>query len=45
MSARNLPAGPPRKPMQPLSKDDKRSLEQVLRVMNTTFENIKEGKG
>jgi len=44
MSARNLPAGPPRKPMQPLSKDDKRSLEQVLRVMNTTFENIKEGK-
>jgi len=45
MTARNLPAGPPRKPLQPLNKDDKRSLEQVIRVMNTTFANINEGKG
>ena len=45
LSARNLPAGPPRKPLQPLNKDDKRSLEQVIRVMNTTFKDIKEGKG
>lgn len=45
MSARNLPAGPPRKPLQPLTKDDKRALEQVIRVMNTTFAQIKEGKG
>jgi 4-hydroxy-tetrahydrodipicolinate synthase len=45
MSARNLPAGPPRKPLQPLNQDDKRSLEQVIRVMNTTFAAIKEGKG
>ena len=45
MSARNLPAGPPRRPMQPLNKEDKRSLEQVIRVMNTTFADIKEGKG
>ena len=45
MSARNLPAGPPRRPMQPLNKDDKRSLEQVISVMNTTFAAIKEGKG
>jgi len=45
MSARNLPAGPPRKPLQPLNKDDRRSLEQVIRVMNTTFADIKEGKG
>ena len=44
MSARNLPAGPPRKPLQPLNKDDRRSLEQVIRVMNTTFADIKEGK-
>ncbi|MCG6889532.1 MAG: dihydrodipicolinate synthase family protein [Gammaproteobacteria bacterium] len=45
MSARNLPAGPPRKPLQPLNKDDRRSLEQVIRVMNTTFADIKEGNG
>ena len=45
LSARNLPAGPPRKPLQPLNKDDKRALEQVIRVMNTTFADIKEGKG
>ena len=45
LTARNLPAGPPRKPLQPLNKDDKRSLEQVIRVMNTTFADIKEGNG
>jgi len=45
LTARNLPAGPPRRPLQPLNKDDKRSLEQVIRVMNTTFADIKEGKG
>jgi 4-hydroxy-tetrahydrodipicolinate synthase len=45
MSARGLPAGPPRRPLQPLNKDDRRSLEQVIRVMNTTFADIKEGKG
>ena len=44
MSTRELPSGPPRRPMQPLNKDDKRSLEQVIRVMNTTFADIKEGK-
>ena len=44
MTGRNLPSGPPRKPLQPLNKDDKRSLEQVVRVMNTTFADIQEGK-
>ena len=44
MGTRNLPAGPPRRPMQPLNKDDKRALEQVIRVMNTTFADIEEGK-
>ena len=44
MSARNLPSGPPRKPLQALNKGDKRALEQVVGVMNTTFESIKEGK-
>ena len=44
MTLRDLPAGPPRKPLQPLNKDDKRALEQVIRVMNTTFADIREGK-
>ena len=43
LTTRGLPVGPPRKPLQPLNKDDKRALEQVLRVMNTTFAQIKEG--
>jgi 4-hydroxy-tetrahydrodipicolinate synthase len=45
MSGRDLPAGPPRRPLQPLNKDDRRSLEQVIRVMNTTFSEIMEGQG
>ena len=44
MTLRDLPAGPPRKPLQPLNKDDKRALEQVIRVMNTTFADIQEAK-
>ena len=44
MSLRNLPSGPPRRPLRPLNKDDKRALEQVVRVMNTTFAEIQEGK-
>ncbi len=44
MSLRNLPAGPPRRPLQPLNTDDKRALEQVIRVMNTTFADIQQGK-
>jgi len=40
LSTRSLPAGPPRKPLQSLNKDDKRSLERVIRVMNTTFNQI-----
>ena len=43
MSARNLPVGPPRKPLQGLNKDDKRALEQVIRIMNTTINKILEG--
>ena len=37
-----LPAGPPRKPLQSLNKDDKRQLEQVIRVMNHTLKLITE---
>ena len=43
MTMRGIPAGPPRKPLQPLNKDDKRALEQVIRVMNTSIEAIERG--
>ena len=45
LTGRNLPAGPPLRPLLPLNKDDKRSLEQVVRVMNTTFAEISEASG
>jgi len=34
---RGLQVGPPRRPLQMLNKDDKRQLEQVIRVMNHTI--------
>lgn len=40
LSLRGIPVGPPRRPLQPLNKDDKRALEQVVKVMNTTIEAI-----
>ncbi|NIA70376.1 dihydrodipicolinate synthase family protein [Pelagibius litoralis] len=33
-------AGPPRPPLKPLNKDDKRALEQVVRVLKTTVAEI-----
>ena len=35
LSLRGIDAGPPRKPLQPLNKDDRRALEEVIRTMNT----------
>ncbi len=35
LSTRGIDAGPPRKPLQPLNKDDKRELETVIRTMNS----------
>ncbi|MEM7069285.1 MAG: dihydrodipicolinate synthase family protein [Pseudomonadota bacterium] len=43
LTVRGIPAGPPRKPLQPLNKDDKRALEHVIKVMNTTIEQIEKG--
>ncbi len=34
LTLRGIEAGPPRKPLQPLNKDDKRALEEVIRTMN-----------
>lgn len=45
LTMRGIPVGPPRKPLQPLNKDDKRALEQVVRVMNTTIEAIEKEAG
>ncbi|MEQ9673183.1 MAG: 4-hydroxy-tetrahydrodipicolinate synthase [Roseovarius indicus] len=36
LTMRGIPAGPPRKPLQPLNKDDKRALEEVIRTLDTS---------
>ncbi len=40
LTLRGIDAGPPRKPLQPLNKDDRRALEEVIRTMNTTIAEI-----
>lgn len=40
LTIRGIDAGPPRKPLQPLNKDDKRKLEQVVHTMNATISKI-----
>ncbi len=37
LSTRGIDAGPPRKPLQPLNKDDKRQLEEVIRTMHAAI--------
>jgi gamma-glutamyl-gamma-aminobutyraldehyde dehydrogenase len=34
---RGIDAGPPRRPLQPLNKDDKRELDEVIRTMDTAI--------
>ena len=40
LTLRGVDCGPPRKPLQPLNKDDKRELAEVIKTMNTTVEMI-----
>ena len=40
LTLRGIDAGPPRKPLQPLNKDDRRALEQVIRTLDTTLKAI-----
>ena len=40
LTMRGVDVGPPRKPLQPLMKDDKRELEQVIKTMNKTINRI-----
>lgn len=37
LTMRGIPAGPPRRPLYPLMKDDRRALEEVLRTMTTAI--------
>ncbi|MEM9716612.1 MAG: dihydrodipicolinate synthase family protein [Pseudomonadota bacterium] len=43
LTLRGIDAGPPRKPLQPLNKDDKRQLAEVIRTMNTSISKIEGG--
>lgn len=45
LTLRGIDCGPPRKPLQPLNKDDKRELAEVIKTMNTTVEMIQKEKG
>lgn len=40
LTLRGIDAGPPRRPLQPLNKDEKRELAEVIRTMNATVEAI-----
>jgi len=42
VTLRGIECGPPRRPLQPLNKDDKRELAQVIRTMNATIARIEE---
>ena len=45
LTLRGVEAGPPRRPLQPLNKDDKRELAEVIRTMNTALAAIERGEG
>ena len=40
LTLRGIDAGPPRRPLHPLNKDDKRELAEVIRTMNTAISAI-----
>jgi len=40
LTLRGIDAGPPRKPLQPLSQDEKNELAEVIGTMNSTIEGI-----
>lgn len=44
MSARGIDCGPPRRPLQPLNKDEKRAFDEVVRTMNAAIAAIEGGK-
>lgn len=42
VTLRGIDAGPPRRPLQPLNKDDKRQLTEVIRTLDTAIKTIEE---
>lgn len=44
VTLRGVDCGPPRRPLQPLNKDDKRELAEVISTMNATIKAIEEDK-
>jgi 4-hydroxy-tetrahydrodipicolinate synthase len=40
LTLRGIDCGPPRRPLQPLNKDDKRELAEVIATMNTAVSAI-----
>ena len=44
LTLRGIDCGPPRRPLQPMNKDDKRALEEVIRTMNTALAAIERGE-
>lgn len=42
LSLRGIDAGPPRKPLQPLTEDEKHELSEVVKTMNTAIEQIEQ---
>lgn len=42
VTMRGIDCGPPRKPLQPLNKDDKRQLEEVIRTLDRAIGQIRE---
>ena len=43
LTLRGINAGPPRKPLQPLNKDDRRELAEVIRTMTIAIADITGG--
>lgn len=42
LTLRGIETGPPRKPLQPLNKEDKRKLSHVIKTMNVTLARIEQ---
>ncbi len=40
LSLRGIPVGPPRRPLQPLNKDEKRALAETVRIMDAAIAKI-----
>ena len=40
LSLRGLPVGPPRRPLQPLDKEEKRALGETIAVLDATLARI-----